>query len=692
MNPARAGAVARQLEVLWTSGTSTGLSDAQLLGRFIGGGEDTAEPAFRELVNRHGPMVMGVCRQILRRPQDADDAFQATFLVLVRKARSIRVGDSLAPWLYGVAYRTAHRARADAWRHRTADAEAMAEAADPAPDGSFELDVRPLLHEELARLPGKYREPIVLCHLEGKSHEEAARLLAWPVGTVSGRLSRGRQLLRSRLERRGVAVPSAMLSARWLTGTQAALTPPLVESTLDAAARFAAAGTIPASVQSLTQGVLRTMLLNKLKAVSLALVVVGAASGGVAAVRAPGASGASPAPPRPQIGAPVAPAPKDPDPIGKLPTEPISEIRLEGNTTIPADRIKTKLLSRIGQPFDIQKIDADVKTLMKTNWFSQVEAYHDEQPPRSGKFVLIFAVREMPLLTHVEFRGRKALPLKDLEDATGLKKGNLADHLRTRNAVHSIYRLYIEKGYALAEVELLEGGNPGDTRVVMQIFEGPKVKIASIDFVGCHFATPAMLRTHVASREPIRGLFGNDHKDLLDEDRQKLVDYYQGQGFFEVKVTPVTRPGDMPGEIDLTFVIDEGARYSVRKVIIQGNSRLETDKLMDGLELHSGRRFLADACAADMGRIMTRYNEIGRPFTEVGVEPRFTSEPGVVDLLYTIREEVPALRGKVLRREPVKAGPVSGEALDKNLLELLNRRLRILGYFGDDLQEPGPPQ
>ena len=104
--------VGRQLDVLWTSGTLTGLSDAQLVGRFTGVRDATAELAFRELMNRHGPMVMGVCRQILRRPHDADDAFQATFLVLVRKARSIRVGESLAPWLYAVAYRTAQRARA----------------------------------------------------------------------------------------------------------------------------------------------------------------------------------------------------------------------------------------------------------------------------------------------------------------------------------------------------------------------------------------------------------------------------------------------------------------------------------------------------------------------------------------------------------------------------------------------------
>lgn len=312
MIPARdragTGAVARGLGVLWETGTLTGQGDAQLLGRFIGGGEGSAEPAFRELLDRHGPMVMAVCRQVLGRASDADDAFQATFLVLVQKARSIRVGDSLAPWLYAVAVRTARRARFAASRQRTADVETLAEATEESTDAAFELDVRPMLHEELARLPGKYREPIVLCHLEGKSHEEAARLLAWPVGTVSGRLSRGRQLLKARLERRGVAVPSAMLaSSRWLSlpsATAELLSPSLVESTLAAAARLATAGTIPATVQSLTQGVLRTMLLDKIKIASLALVVLGIGTGGVAwTLRASRAAN----PPEPQQAAPETP-------------------------------------------------------------------------------------------------------------------------------------------------------------------------------------------------------------------------------------------------------------------------------------------------------------------------------------------------------------------------------------------------
>jgi RNA polymerase sigma factor (sigma-70 family) len=129
-------------------------------------------------------MVLAVCRQILRHSHDADDAFQATFLVLVRQARSIRTRESLAPWLYSVAQRTAHRARAIALRHRPGEDEQVPEVVVPAED-VYKLDLRPLLHEELGRLPDKYRAPIVLCHLEGRTHEEAARLLRWPAAGSS---------------------------------------------------------------------------------------------------------------------------------------------------------------------------------------------------------------------------------------------------------------------------------------------------------------------------------------------------------------------------------------------------------------------------------------------------------------------------------------------------------------------------
>jgi RNA polymerase sigma factor (sigma-70 family) len=278
-----AGKSGRQLEVLSTSAAPGVLGDSQLLRRYADarGRGTEAEAAFRELVNRHGPMVLGICRQILRHHHDADDAFQATFLVLVRKARSVRVDDSLAPWLCSVAFRTAQRARELAARYRPIESGQMEEPSGRCPDQAFQFDVRPLLHEELSRLPGKFRDAIVLCHLEGKSHEEAARLLHWPIGTVSSRLSRGRRLLRSRLERRGLSVSAAILSVNWLAGTPTTGALPLLESTIAAAIGSATATAVPALVISLTQGVLKTMMLRKLSTISFA-VFLAATTGSVA--------------------------------------------------------------------------------------------------------------------------------------------------------------------------------------------------------------------------------------------------------------------------------------------------------------------------------------------------------------------------------------------------------------------------
>jgi RNA polymerase sigma factor (sigma-70 family) len=269
--------LAQQLDRLWNSGTVSGLSDAELLRRYNGSKDQAAEQAFEALLDRHGPMVMGVCRHILRQAQDADDAFQATFLVLVRKSSSIRVDTSLAPWLYGVAYRTATRVRASGSRWRLDQAPDL-EAAPVEPVGEvLGWEIRPMLHEELSRLPEKYRAPIVLCHLEGKSYEEAAQMLQWPVGTVSGRLSRGRQLLKSRLERRGLTASAGMLAAPFLGEKLSASLPAatLLKSTLQAASRHGTAQSVSTSVLSLAQGVLNAMFMHKLKIASLTILSLG---------------------------------------------------------------------------------------------------------------------------------------------------------------------------------------------------------------------------------------------------------------------------------------------------------------------------------------------------------------------------------------------------------------------------------
>lgn len=226
------------------------MPDESLLDRFLERGELEAQEAFRELTRRHGPMVLGVCRHILSQVHDAEDAFQATFLVLARKAGSIRDRRALGRWLYEVAYRVALRSRGLAARRRSYETQG-AEMSSFAPNGPYEgafdpawNELRPVLHEEINRLPVKYREAVVLCYLEGRTNEEAAALLEWPVGTVKGRLSRARDLLRSRLTRRGLALSAALLSLRLSQNTVFAEVVParLAESTAKSAVRFARGG------------------------------------------------------------------------------------------------------------------------------------------------------------------------------------------------------------------------------------------------------------------------------------------------------------------------------------------------------------------------------------------------------------------------------------------------------------------
>ena len=384
----------------------------------------------------------------------------------------------------------------------------------------------------------------------------------------------------------------------------------------------------------------------------------------------------------------------------KFPEGPISKIEFEGNATITSDKIKPKLLSRVGQPLDQDRVEADLKTLMATKWFSDVRYYLDESPPKSGKWALIFAVREMPLLTKVEFRGRKAIRLKELEDTTDLKVGSRADPMHARLAVSRIQGLYVEKGYALASVTLVEGGNPGDTKVVIEIFEGPKVKVDAISFVGNEFASDAQLQNqdrHTGS--PSSGSSANILTATIcsmKTGKSSLIYYYSRRDSSEVKVTPVTRPGATPGTLDLSFVVAEGTRYKVRNVVIEGNTKLKTEKLQDGLELHSGKPFMMAVKEADKTRMLIKYGEIGCIDAQIVCEPRFTNQLGVVDLVYKIEEHEPFMLGdlkirgngrtkdKVIRREAVMAGLLPGEVLDKNRIEIFRSRLQGLGYFMND--------
>ena len=287
MSLPRSSAGLRHMQTLFTAGTVGTLSDAELLERYVSRRD---EVAFEALVERHGPMVFQVCRSVLSDPHDAQDAFQATFLVLARRAGSIRERGSVASWLFGVAGRVAARARVAAARRRKHEsgAAAMASRLDcglsvPWPDieqERHEVDRAAALHEELARLPQKYREPVVLCYLEGRTYQEVADQVAAADRDGESAVVAARGMLRGRLARRGLGLPAGLVTVELGAESAAAAVPPLlVRRTLEAAARVGtrilAAGEVFPPAVELANGALRTMNMTRALKVASAVLAVG---------------------------------------------------------------------------------------------------------------------------------------------------------------------------------------------------------------------------------------------------------------------------------------------------------------------------------------------------------------------------------------------------------------------------------
>jgi RNA polymerase sigma factor (sigma-70 family) len=282
--PAQVDSVMRHLRQSVRRQDAATRTDGQLLSFFI---DHRDESAFEALVQRHGPMVLGVCRRLVRNHHDAEDAFQAAFLVLARKASSVRPRERVGNWLHGVALRTAMKARALTAKRRGREKQVMEMPEPEAAQQDPWRDLQPLLDQELNGLPENYRLPILLCDLEGKTIKEATRQLGWPQGTLAARLTRGRKLLAKRLANRGVMLSAGSLAAVVSQNSASAGVPTsLVGSTIKAAMIVAEqatlAGAVPAKVAILMEGVLKSMLLTKLKsvvAVMLAMVTLGIGAG-----------------------------------------------------------------------------------------------------------------------------------------------------------------------------------------------------------------------------------------------------------------------------------------------------------------------------------------------------------------------------------------------------------------------------
>ena len=295
MPPVTATSVTRQIESLFEGGSVAGLSDRHLVERFVSGRDAVAETAFAALVVRHGPMVLAISRAILRDRDEADDAFQAVFLVLARKARSIGDADLLANWLYGVTMRTARKARTRLARRCKHEKAAVMRrlrsdsgvpiVVSPPEETVLASEQAEALYSEVERLPGPFRLPIVLCYFEGLTIDEAAHRLRCPAGTIRSRLARACDKLRPHLVRRGFALAAgATASALSSRSASASVSPSLCEMTTQAAAKFAAGqtatGATSAAAVTLAREVLRSLLIHRLKLVAAAFLFLGSVASG----------------------------------------------------------------------------------------------------------------------------------------------------------------------------------------------------------------------------------------------------------------------------------------------------------------------------------------------------------------------------------------------------------------------------
>jgi RNA polymerase sigma factor (sigma-70 family) len=345
--------------------------DRDLLEQYAGSRD---EASFTALVRRHGPMVFAVCRRLLRHQQDAEDAFQATFLVLARKVDSIRKQDSLASWLYGVAYRLAVRARQQQASRRSHETRGDHVPQTDPQAGAALREFTAALDAELAGLPDALRSALVLCYLEGKTQDEAAARLGWSKSTLRRRLDRGLALLRSRLTRRGLALSAGLLAVAVFQGSAPAAPPAaLVKATATAALQFGAgraAAAVSARAVALAEGGLKTMLLTKLKTVAILLVVLGLAATGVGALAHSAGTGVPPEearqvkripPPPNDTTTPPSPAAEKPPP-GTLPAGAVARLGngdqwFDGQVSLVAFSPDGKLLARAPGDDTIRLVD-----------------------------------------------------------------------------------------------------------------------------------------------------------------------------------------------------------------------------------------------------------------------------------------------------------------------------------------------
>ena len=317
--------------------------------------------------------------------------------------------------------------------------------------------------------------------------------------------------------------------------------------------------------------------------------------------------------------------------------QPIVDVRIEGNATIPASAIGKYIKSQINRPPVPKQIREDVRSLYKTRWFISVEPRF-RQTERG--LVLFFRVKERPMVRKIEYRGNKKLKDKALAGITGLKVGSPFQVAANRESARRMEARYHEKGYSFAQVKLLKGGSRDDRDVIFDIYEGPKVRVTKVSFTGNEFVGDGVLKNKIATKTAWFHLIGGRYDPAkIPDDMAALKQYYTSLGFFDVKVKENVMFSEDKSNVHMNYVLNEGPRFKVRNIVFKGNRIIETPKLVKGAEMKAGEFFNSRFLNRDIERMKDQYGEQGRVFAKVEAVPQFLEKSGELDLVIEVDED-----------------------------------------------------
>ena len=390
-------------------------------------------------------------------------------------------------------------------------------------------------------------------------------------------------------------------------------------------------------------------------------------------------------------------------PAAARPADLIVEVRIEGNETTEVSKLP-KLVTRAGQVFDPQAVEEDVRTLHRSRKFVDV---HPKYVRVADGVVVIFQVVERPALRYVKYVGNERISTRTLRKKSEIDVGDSMDPYVVEEARRRLEGYYHEKGYDGARVTTVEGGRPGDKGAVFLIDEGRSRKALWTTFVGNTIASDGRLLTQIKSKPGVLWLLGGDiDREVIDADVEALTAYYRSLGFFQAKVgreTRVVREG-LRDWTYLTFVINEGPRYTVRNVSFVGNGRFKTEFLQRELDLKGGEFFNQSKMDKDLNQIRDIYGGRGFVFADIRADPRFLEEPGQLDLVYNISEgqryRVGQINVRIRGEHPHTRHSVvlnrlslrPGDILDIRKLREDERRLKSSSLFAADAAKGEGPR